>query len=394
MNVPNFDPKILASMVLSAGAVEMREVPKTVSNDEVEHLPREKQPFLYSSGNWGPGYVTVKSLVARENILDWLIRILAHKIMASLGGKDAKLDFMAGNITGGVIPGFKLSMRLARLLYHPVHFAYVGGSRKESTLIPIVDINKDQLESNLIKLSDAIVQNGRPFSFVAGVVPGGMIPGYMLSIIFSVPFVYIRDQQKKGGQKELITGIEGHPLIKKGDVGLVVGLPKNFLESSNAGCDVLTSAGYKATSAGEILQRFDQDQLGYIGDIECKSEGGDLYIPLQSVGVDVEELVNFAQTTCNSVEALRNAGYPIGKGYFVDTAATILYYDNPEANKALREHGINMVYLFTLSDLLSAAEEDGKFPAKAIADYRSFLQSPLKWQEERGLKPVKGGGTL
>jgi len=52
-----------------------------------------------------------------------------------------------------------------------------------------------------------------------------------------------------------------------------------------------------------------------------------------------------------------------------------------------------MIYLFTLPDLLDIAEEFHAFSAKAISDYRNFLQNPLEWQKKRGLEPVKNGGT-
>ena len=47
----------LGLRILRAGAMELRRVPQLVTNDEVETLPKEQQPFLYASGNWGLGYV-------------------------------------------------------------------------------------------------------------------------------------------------------------------------------------------------------------------------------------------------------------------------------------------------------------------------------------------------
>lgn len=242
----------LALMVLEAKAVEIRDISLKVTNEEVEKLPRENQPFLYASGNWGPGYVTIKNLVGRKEIIRLLTRQLAQKIAE----KVPQLNFVAGNVTGGVIPGWLLS---------------------------------EYLESPL----------GR-----------------------TVPFVYIRDMRKKGGQKELITGIANNPEISQSDNALVV-----------------------------------------------------------------EELVNFAQTTCNGAKALREAGYQAGH------AATILFYNNPEAIKALEEAKIEMIYLFTLPQLLEIAERNHTHPQKVIDGYREFLKDPLGWQAERGLKPVERGGT-
>jgi orotate phosphoribosyltransferase len=88
------------------------------------------------------------------------------------------------------------------------------------------------------------------------------------------------------------------------------------------------------------------------------------------------------------VEALRDAGYR------VTHAATILFYNNPEAIKALKEHGIEMIYLLTLPDLLTVAEKNKTHSLKAVADYRKFLIDPLGWQAARGLTPIEKGGTI
>jgi len=243
----------VALMVLEAKAVEIRDVPLKVSNEEVEKLPREQQPFLYASGNWGPGYVTIKNLVGRKRIIKSLTRQLAQLIVE----RAPHVNFIGGNVTGGMTPGWILSEYLEEIL-------------------------------------------GR-----------------------TVPFVYIREARKKGGQKELVTGIADNPEILPGANGLVV-----------------------------------------------------------------EELVNFAQTTCNGADALRDAGY------VVTHAATILFYNNPEAIKALAEHGIEMIYLFTLPDLLAVAERYQTHPQKAIDGYREFLVDPLSWQAAIGLKPIERGGTI
>ena len=242
-----------ALMVLEAKAVDIRNVPPKVTNEEVERLPLENQPFLYASGNWGPGYVMIKGLVARKKIIKSLVRQLAQKIIE----RAPQVDFVAGNVSGGMIPGWLLSEELEALL-------------------------------------------GK-----------------------TIPFVYIRESRKKGGQKELVTGIANNPEIPAGANGLVV-----------------------------------------------------------------EELVNFAQTTCNGADALRDAGYSVAH------AATILFYDNPEAIKALKEHGIEMIYLFVLPELLAVAEKYRTHPQEAIDGYQEFLVDPLGWQKARGLTPIERGGTV
>lgn len=235
------EPKIniekIALEILRAKAVEIRDV------------DGGEKPFLYtSSGNWGPGYVSIKNLVGRKKIIKFLVRILALKIAEEI----SSIDFVAGNVTGGVIPGWLISEELEKFL-------------------------------------------GRV-----------------------VPCVYIREAKKKGGQQELITGITNNPEISLGANGLIV-----------------------------------------------------------------DETVNFAQATCNAAQVLREAGYS------VTHAACILFYNNPEAIKALERAEIEMIFLLTLPQLLEVAEKHHTHSQTAIEGYREFLRDPLGWQAKRGLKPLK-----
>jgi len=230
----------LFGKILGAGILEIRDVEKGNS------------PFLYASGNWGPGYVTIKSLVSDRPLLKVLVRLLARKIATV---EEREISFVAGNVTGGMIPGWLLAGEL-RDWY------------------------------------------GR-----------------------DTPFFYVRNTRKKGGQKELVTGL-----------------------------------------------------LGRIGP--------------WSRGIVVEELVNFAQTTCNSVVAVRDE-----RGSIVKDAACILFYDNPVAKESLAKLGVEMTYLFTLRDLLLGALKFKTHPERLVKEYLRFLDDPLAWQAERGLEPVKGGGT-
>lgn len=230
----------LMEIVLRAHAMEIRDVDKG------------EQPFLYSSGNWGPGYVTIKNLVGRKSVVRILVKYLARKVAKEV----PNLNFIAGNATGGMTFGWLLSEYLEPFLKR------------------------------------------------------------------TVPFVYVRETRKKGGQKELITGIANNPEISIGDSVLVV-----------------------------------------------------------------EELINFAQTTCNSGASLRDAGYK------VTHAACILSYEHPEAIKLLEKNRIQTVYLFTLNELLMSAEQCQTYDVRLIESYRTFLQNPLLWQQQRGFTPIKEGGT-
>ncbi len=243
----------LAFAILRAGAMELRAVPDKVTNTEVEGLPLENRPFLYASGNWGPGYIMVKGQVGQPDLMVMLCKYLAFALAERW---PTGIDFVAGNVTGGMIPGWIVSQELSELL-------------------------------------------GKTISFV-----------------------YIRELRKTGGHKELITGIKNNPGILPGAEGL-----------------------------------------------------------------DMEELVNFAETIRNGAAVLTEAGFKASKG------ACLLYYGNPVADKELAAAGIEMVSLLTLSRLIDVAEKSGTHPAKLLKDYRQFLQNPLQWQADRGLTRVEKGGT-
>lgn len=161
----------LALSIINAGAVDIRDV----DNGE--------DPLLYSSGNWGPGYLMIKGLVGRKEI----IRSLTKGLAALVAKENPNLNFVAGNVTGGIIPAWLLSEYLEEYL-------------------------------------------GR-----------------------TVPFVYIRDTRKKGGQKELITGISNNPEISLGDNAINVEELVNFAETTCNGSNALREAGYKVTHAACIL---------------------------------------------------------------------------------------------------------------------------------------------
>lgn len=220
----------IGSRIVDAGGLEIRDI------------DAGQQPFDYSSANRGPGYVMVKGLVGQPHVMQFLTEQLALKLIDQMN-----FDFIAGNATGGMVPGWQLRNDLE------------GLTGKE------------------------------------------------------VPYVYVRETRKIGGQGEHITGDGNNPLIQKGMRALVF-----------------------------------------------------------------EELVNFAQTTTNSAQVLREAGY------VADDGATILFYDNPSAVDSLRENGVRLTPLITLPTLIDVAERTGKFNQRAVASYREFLADPVEWQLKRG----------
>ncbi len=104
----------VTTIIINAGSVEVRDV------------DNGQEPFVYTTGNRGPGYLMIKGLVGQPEVLKFLIKQLAHKVV-----KEARFDFINGNATGGMIPGWQLRNDVSEILGREVPFCYLRGSRKE-----------------------------------------------------------------------------------------------------------------------------------------------------------------------------------------------------------------------------------------------------------------------
>ncbi|MBI2023037.1 hypothetical protein HYT01_00530 [Candidatus Giovannonibacteria bacterium] len=217
----------LLGRVLNAGVLQIRD------------CEAGAEPFIYSSGNRGPGYISLKHLAGDKDLIKPLVYGLARNIVAEKAAK-AGIDFIAGNVTGGMIPGWLLSEYLEKMLF-------------------------------------------RSFSFT-----------------------YVRPVKKLYGLKESIIGLDG-----------------------------------------------------------CNKKG-----------IVMEELINYAKSTLESVKILR------GMGREVRYAACILFYDNPESVAALEKANVTPLYLFTLAELLDAAQKAGVFSKKLLDSFREFLADPAGWQNK------------
>ena len=117
----------LALEILKAGALELREVPEKLTNEQIEAIWPGRRPFLYASGNWGPGYVMIKGLVGNKKLIRCLLRYLAFLLAEQW---PTGINFVAGNVTGGMIPGWVLSEELEVLFGREVPFVYIRELRK------------------------------------------------------------------------------------------------------------------------------------------------------------------------------------------------------------------------------------------------------------------------
>lgn len=104
----------IANKIIDSGAIEIRDV----DNNE--------EAFVYSTGNRGPGYIMIKGLVGQPEVLKFLTRNLAYEVI-----KEAEFDFIEGNATGGMVPGWQLRNDISGILGREIPYCYLRGSRKE-----------------------------------------------------------------------------------------------------------------------------------------------------------------------------------------------------------------------------------------------------------------------
>lgn len=105
----------IVKKIIESGAIQIRDV----DNGE--------EPFLYSSGNRGPGYVMIKGLCGQPETLKFLIRELAKKVNSEIGDK---IDFIDGNVSGGMLPGWELRNVLSELQGREIPYVYLRETRK------------------------------------------------------------------------------------------------------------------------------------------------------------------------------------------------------------------------------------------------------------------------
>lgn len=84
--------------------------------------------FIYSSGNRGPGYIMIKGLVGQPELCQFLVNQLVVKLNKEIGND---IDFVDGNVTGGMIYGWEIMRQLSQQQQREIPFVYLRGSRKE-----------------------------------------------------------------------------------------------------------------------------------------------------------------------------------------------------------------------------------------------------------------------
>lgn len=104
----------LVKTLIQSGGVVIRDV----DNGE--------EPFLYSSGNYGPGYIDVKGRCAFPTWVETCATVLATKMVNC----NAIPHVITGNATGGMIASWALNRKLSHLIGKELPYFYLRGTRK------------------------------------------------------------------------------------------------------------------------------------------------------------------------------------------------------------------------------------------------------------------------
>ena len=109
--------------------MELEIVKKIVESKAItiRDVDNGEDPFIYSSGNQGCGYIMIKGLCGQPKVMHFLMDKLAEKVSKIC----PDVDFIDGNVTGGVIAGWELRNKLSEKLNRNIPFVYLRVSRKK-----------------------------------------------------------------------------------------------------------------------------------------------------------------------------------------------------------------------------------------------------------------------
>jgi len=93
----------------------------------IRDLNKGQEPFLYSSGNRGPGYIDIKGRVGFDEVFEAMLDLLADLLIMN----DVDFELIVGMMTGGAIPGFRLKQIISRRKGIVIPYIYQRGARKK-----------------------------------------------------------------------------------------------------------------------------------------------------------------------------------------------------------------------------------------------------------------------
>ena len=106
----------IVTTIINSGAIQIRDV------------DAGEEPFLYSSGNRGPGYIMIKDLCGQPDIMKYLTKELARKVNNKIS---TNVDIVNGNVSGGVIPAWELCRNLSKIQNRQIPYVYLREARKQ-----------------------------------------------------------------------------------------------------------------------------------------------------------------------------------------------------------------------------------------------------------------------
>jgi len=122
---------------------------------KIRDIDAGEKPFIYTSGNWGPGYVNIKKLVSAKKLMLSLTKHLAEKIAKYV----SQINFIAGSATGGMIPGWLVAEHLETILGKAMPYVYIRKAKRgerENSIIGIEDNPEIQKGDKAILVEELI----------------------------------------------------------------------------------------------------------------------------------------------------------------------------------------------------------------------------------------------
>ncbi len=102
------------ALIIESGGLEIRDV------------DNGQEPFLYSTGNHGPGYVDIKGRIGFDEVFEAMAELLFQKLVED----NICPELVVGMMTGGSLPGYRIKQKLAEYFGKRVVYIYQRGARK------------------------------------------------------------------------------------------------------------------------------------------------------------------------------------------------------------------------------------------------------------------------
>ena len=308
-----------------------------------------EKPFQWASGYRMPIYNDNRMLLGQYKHREMVASALA-RIIKSEG---VKYDHVAGTSTSGIAP----AASVANLLKVPL--VILDGSEEKT---PFVFENPPVLEILLYEeFIDACA--------IASTCPWAIPYGVTTANGLEMPFMYVRQSQKKHGLKQQV---EGNPQFGESVALLDLHRGDSYKENAIKALHSLT------TKDGESLE------IEVIETISC--DISDKVQPLDVTGKDIvviEDLISTGGSSVGEVKAYR------GKGANVSHCFSIFDYELGVAHGKFNEEDCEVRSALTYDVMLDTALQMGEITEEHEELLREWRQDPFGWGEKHGFPKVE-----